>query len=182
MTPQKAPEVWLEAAARIAEARPDARFVWVWSGEMEAGVRNRACALGLERRLQFLGYRADARDLIGAFDVYLLASAFEGLPYTVIEALAAGVPVAATNVVGTRDVVRHGGTGLLAPPGDAAALAANALWLLGHPSEARRMGAAGAADVRNRFSVARMVQQTAALYASVLAEEEGTPPGGRPGR
>lgn len=168
MSPQKSPLTWLAAAARVAAARPDVQFVWIWSGEMEGEVRARARELGLEPRLAFLGYRPDAREVIAACDVFLLASAFEGLPYSLIEALAAGVPVVATDVVGTRDVVRHGETGLLAAAGDAGGLAAHVLRLLGEPAEARRLAAAGRADVLARFSVAQMVARTAALYEALL--------------
>jgi glycosyltransferase involved in cell wall biosynthesis len=168
MTPQKRPDVWLRTAARIAQARPDVRFAWIWGGEQEQAVRAQARELGLEDRVRFLGYRPDARELIAAFDVFLLTSAFEGLPYSLIEAMAAGVPVVATDVVGTRDVVRPGETGLLAPAGDAPALATHVLHLLAAPAQAHRLAAAGRADVLARYSVAEMVRRTAELYRSLL--------------
>jgi glycosyltransferase involved in cell wall biosynthesis len=118
--------------------------------------------------VQFLGYRPDARELIAAFDVFLLTSAFEGLPYSLIEAMASGVPVVATDVVGTRDVVRHGETGLLAPAGDAPALAAQVLHVLANQEEASRLAEAGRADVLARYSVDEMVRRTADLYCSLL--------------
>jgi glycosyltransferase involved in cell wall biosynthesis len=167
MTPQKDPGTWLAVAARVAAARPDVRFVWIWGGEQEAEVRRRAAALGLGGRLDFPGYRPDARDLVGAFDVFLLTSRFEGLPYTAIEALGAGTPVVATDVVGTRDVVRHGETGLLGPPGDVAALAGQVTTLLDDPPLAARLAAAGQEDVRRRFSLQAMVAQTAAVYEAL---------------
>ncbi|MGH2351680.1 MAG: glycosyltransferase family 4 protein [Chloroflexota bacterium] len=169
MTPQKDPSTWLRTAARLAEIRPDVRFVWVWGAELEEAVRREASKLRLDSRLRFLGYRPDARDLIAAFDVFLLTSRFEGLPYTVIEALASATPVVATDVVGTRDVVRHSKTGLLAQPGDPEALAAHVARLLDAPAEARRLAAAGQRDVLSRFSVERMVERTAALYREVCA-------------
>ena len=93
---------------------------------------------------------------------------------SLIEALAAGVPTVATNVVGTADIVRHGETGLLAPAGDVAALADAVLRLLSDPAQARSLAAAGRTDVLDRFSVDRMVQRTAALYEQVL-REAGSP-------
>jgi glycosyltransferase involved in cell wall biosynthesis len=167
MTPQKDPETWLAVASRLAAARPDVRFVWVWGGEQEQHVRRRAREMGLEGRLEFAGYREDARQLLGAFDVFLLTSRFEGLPYTPIEALASGTPVVATDVVGTRDVVRHGETGLLAPPGDVDALAGRVARLLEDGELAGRLAGAGREDVRNRFSLQAMVARTAALYESL---------------
>jgi len=168
MTPQKDPFTWLQAAARIAAAHPEVQFVWIWGGELEPQVRACAGRLGLMPRLRFLGYREDARQLLAGFDVFLLSSAFEGLPYSAIEALAAGTPVVATDVTGTRDVVRHGETGLLAPPGDPEALARHVLALLDDPDLARRLAQAGQRDVLARFSVQRMVEQTAALYQTLL--------------
>lgn len=169
MTPQKDPLVWLDVASRLRTAAPDARFVWVWGGgALEPNVYETADRLGLRSVLRFLGHRDDARALLSSLDVFLLTSRFEGLPYSVIEALAAGTPVVATDVSGTRDVVRHERTGYLAPPGDAGALAAYVLRLLGDPDLRRRLGAAGRADVLDRFSVERMVDHTAALYATLL--------------
>lgn len=168
MTPQKDPLTWLRTARLVADARPDVRLVWIWGGEMEAEVRAEARALGLAGRIDFLGHRPDARALIAAADVFLLTSRFEGLPYSVIEALACGTPVVATAVVGTRDLVRQDETGLLAPAGDASALAAHVVRLLNDSAEARRLADAGKTDILGRFSVQRMVEDTAALYESLL--------------
>jgi glycosyltransferase involved in cell wall biosynthesis len=169
MTPQKDPATWLAVAARVAAAHPEVRFVWVWGGEQEAEVRNRAAALGLGDRIRFPGYRPDARELAGAFDVFLLTSRFEGLPYTPIEALGAGTPVVATDVVGTRDVIRHGETGLLAPVGDVDTLAGQVGRLLDDPALAAKLAAAGREDVRRRFSLEAMVARTAAAYESIAS-------------
>jgi glycosyltransferase involved in cell wall biosynthesis len=170
MTPQKDPITWLRVAAQVAAVRPEVRFVWVWGGESAAEVHQEARRLGLGDRLSILGYRPDARDLIAAMDVFLLTSVFEGLPYTVIEALASGTPAVATDVVGTRDVVRHGETGLLAPAGDVPALAQAVLHCLERSEESRRRSADGKQDVLARFSVAAMVRQTAALYRDLTVE------------
>lgn len=169
MTPQKDPSTWLAAAAAIARARPDARFAWIWGGELEAQTRAEAARLGVEGRIDFLGYRQDARQLLAAFDVFLLTSIFEGLPYSLIEAMAAGTPVVATDVLGTRDVVRLDVTGLLAPAGDAEALAGHVLRLLNDPHLAQRLATNAREDVLGRYSVERMVEQTAAVYESLLA-------------
>ncbi|MDQ3702833.1 MAG: glycosyltransferase family 4 protein [Chloroflexota bacterium] len=170
MTPQKDPTTWLETASRLAASCPTPRFVWVWGGELESDIRSRLHHLGLSERLVFTGYRPDARELIGAFDVFLLTSRFEGLPYTVIEALASRTPVVATDVIGTRDVIRHGVTGLLAPAGDVTSLAGHVLRLLEDPALGRRLAQAGREDVVSRFSVANMVTRTAAVYSSMIAD------------
>jgi glycosyltransferase involved in cell wall biosynthesis len=169
MTAQKDPLTWIEVASRLRVAAPDARYVWIWGGgTLEQEVYDATDRLGLRSVVRFLGHRPDARTLLGDFDVFLLTSRFEGLPYSVIEALAAGTPVVATDVSGTRDVVRHERTGYLAPAGDVGALSAFVLRLLGDRAHARRMGDAGRADVLERFSVERMVVGLAALYATLV--------------
>ncbi|HEV2124328.1 MAG TPA: glycosyltransferase, partial [Chloroflexota bacterium] len=87
---------------------------------------------------------------------------------TVIEALAAGTPVVATNVIGTRDVVQHNETGLLEPAGDVERLANAVLHYLDDPESARRMAQAGRKDVLARFSTEEMVSRTSALYDELL--------------
>jgi glycosyltransferase involved in cell wall biosynthesis len=167
MTPQKDPSTWLRVVARVATARPDARFVWVWGGETSADVRAEAVRLGVADRIDFPGYRPDARRLVAGATVFLLTSRFEGLPYSLIEALAVGVPVVATDVTGTTDVVSHGVTGLLASAGDAEGLASHVLTMLDNPNRAGEMAAAGRVDVGRRFSIDAMVDATASVYRSV---------------
>ena len=169
MLPQKDPLTWIRVAARVAEAVPDARFVWIWGGgSLESDVLAETERLGLRDRIEFLGHRPDARRILAAFDVFLLTSRFEGLPYSVIEALAAGTPVVASDVDGTHDVVRHGETGLLAPGEHVEALANNVVRLLSEPHTATCLGAAGRTDVLERFSTERMVERTASLYRELL--------------
>ena len=172
MTPQKDPSTWLRVAARIAASRPDVRFVWVWGGETAQDVRAEALRLGIADRIDFAGYRPDARRLVAGANVFLLTSRFEGLPYGVIEALAVGVPVVATDVTGTRDVVRHGVTGLLSPAGDVEGLASQVLSMLNDPSRAAALATAGREDVVRRFSIDTMVEATATVYRSVARSGE----------
>jgi glycosyltransferase involved in cell wall biosynthesis len=170
MTPQKDPLTWLRVAAQVHQAIPETRFIWIWGGgTLEQDVYDETDRLGLRQHVAFLGHRPDARRLLGALDVFLLTSRFEGLPYSVIEALAAGTPVVATDVAGTRDVVRHERTGLLSAPGDTTALSAAVTQLLNDRDRARLIGEAGRADVIARFSVEQMVARTESLYCSLLA-------------
>ena len=171
MTSQKDPGTWLQVAARIAAARDDVRFVWVWGGDQQEMVRAEATRLGLSGRIDFLGYREDARELVSASTVFLLTSRFEGLPYVLVEALAMQVPVVATDVTGNRDVVRHGVTGLLAPVGDVEALTGHVLSLLDDRERAVALGLAGKRDVEDRFSIAQMVARTLATYRDVMHEK-----------
>ena len=168
MLAQKDPLTWVRVAARVAEQRPDARFLWIWGGDMEAEVRLEVERLGLTGRIQFLGHRADAREILTSLDVFLLTSLFEGLPYSPIEALACETPVVATDVAGTRDVVTHGENGLLAPAGDVNGLAACVVQLLQESETARRLGRRGREDALERFSVERMVAGTSRVYQELL--------------
>ena len=168
MTPQKDPGTWLRVAARIAAACDDVRFVWVGGGDQQEMVKAEATRLGLGGRIDFLGYREDARELVSASTVFLLTSRFEGLPYVLVEALAMQVPVVATDVTGTRDVVRHGVTGLLAPVEDVEALTAHVLSILDDRERGVAIGLAGKRDVEDRFSIAQMVSHTLETYRDVL--------------
>ena len=172
MTPQKDPSTWLRVAARIAASRSDVRFVWVWGGETAQEVRDEAHRLGIADRVDFVGFRPDARRLVAGANVFLLTSRFEGLPYSLIEALAVGVPVVATDVTGTRDVVRHGVTGLLSPAGDVEGLASHVLSMLRDPKRAAALATAGREDVVQRFSIDTMVEATARVYRTVASSGE----------
>lgn len=152
------------AFARVAERDPQARLVLVGDGPQRAARQAQAAELGLAGRVRFLGVREDVPALLPAADVFLLPSLSEGISVTLLEAMAAGLPIAATEVGGNPEVVAHGETGLLSPRGDAAALAQNLLLLL-HDSELRRrMGEAGRRRLLERFTQERMHASYARLY------------------
>ncbi|HZL99424.1 MAG TPA: glycosyltransferase, partial [Planctomycetota bacterium] len=117
--------------------------------------------------LQLLGWRRDVPALLGALDVLVLTSAWEGLPRTCPQAMAAGRPIVATSVDGIPEAVEHGRNGLLFAPGDVAAGAAHVLALLGDPALARRLGEAGRAAA-GEFSVERMIAELERLYDELL--------------
>jgi glycosyltransferase involved in cell wall biosynthesis len=102
--------------------------------------------------------------------VFLLTSRFEGAPYTPLEAMRAGIPVVLTDVVGSRDAVESGVSGVLVPAGDVPALAHAVAELLSDPTRARSLGDAGRARVRESFDVATMGREIAGVYARVMAE------------
>ena len=104
-----------------------------------------------------------------AIDLYVTASAKEGLPLALLEAMGAGLAVVATDVPGHRDVVRDGETGLLVPAGDVKALAAAIATLIDDPDRRRRMGQAGRERVRKEFGIRPMVERTAEIYRAAAA-------------
>lgn len=124
--------------------------------------------LHVRERVHFAGFRDDVGAMYAACDVVALTSANEGTPVTVIEALAAGVPVVSTDVGGVKDVVEHGTSGLLVPRGDVAAVGESLRRLVADPALRRRMGAAGRGVV-DRYSVPRLVRDVDLLYRDLLS-------------
>jgi glycosyltransferase involved in cell wall biosynthesis len=158
----------LLAAARIvAERGSPVQFVAAGQGPLAAEVAAEHDRLGLGDGFRLLGYRADATRLIAAADVYVLASHHEGLPVTVMEALALGVPVVAPAVGGLPEAVRTGENGLLVTPGDATALA-DAIECAVEPAEHARL-AAGALAGGDRFSNAAAITRVEQTYEALAS-------------
>ena len=116
--------------------------------------------------------RAEAAPYYAAFDALILPSANEGTPVSAIEALAGGRPVVATDVGGVPDVVRDGVDGFLVAPGDVDAMADRLARLAADADLRRRMGEAGSASVRERYSVERLLDDVDRLYRSLLARTQ----------
>jgi len=121
--PQKAPLDFVEVARLVSAERPDTRFVMVGDGDLRPAAERAVAAASLSDRFVFTGWRAEIPDLLRALDVFLLTSRWEGLPKVVPQALIAGVPVVATAVDGTREIVEDGRDGFLCSSGDLAGLA-----------------------------------------------------------
>lgn len=119
--------------------------------------------------VRFLGSRSDVPGLLRAADVLLLTSRWEGLPYAVLEAMAAGVPLVATRVGGIPELVVDGATGVVAEPGDTEGIAAALMRLLGDRALRSRLGAEAKRRSRRLFSEARMVDATAVVYRAALS-------------
>lgn len=168
-TEQKGHRVLLDAIPMILERHPAARFLWAGDGPLAQDLRDETGARGLAEHVRFLGHRGDVGALLAAADLFVLPSLFEGLPLSVLEAMAAGLPVVATKTCGSDEAVLDGVTGRLAPPGDAGALAAAVNEALGHPERAAAWGVAGRLRWSREFSAARMVRETAAVYEALLS-------------
>jgi glycosyltransferase involved in cell wall biosynthesis len=153
---------------RVLAQVPNATLVLAGDGELRKEVESLARDLAVSDRVKFLGYISDMGSWYAAFDAFLLTSANEGAPVVAIEALAAGVPVVATAAGGTRTVVDDGETGFLAPVGDVGALAAHLQRLRDDDALRTRMGVEGARRMRERFSVARMVDDVQRVYERIL--------------
>jgi glycosyltransferase involved in cell wall biosynthesis len=160
---QKGHAYLLAAAARV----PEATFVLAGDGPLRAELERLAAELNVADRCVFLGYRSDVSDLLAAADVFVLPSLFEGLPVSVLEAMAAERPVVATAIGGTDEAVTHEVTGLLVPPRDPAALAAAIRRLQADPQLAGRLAAAGRERVQREFSSAATARNVMRIYDEV---------------
>lgn len=171
--PQKAHDVLLAAFERARERAPDARLLLV-GGDPFGDGRERtealARSLGLSEggRVVFAGIRRDVPRLCGAADVFVMSSLWEGLGLVFLEAMAARLPVLATDVSAVPEVVRDGETGRLVPARDAHALAAGMVELAGDPELRARLGRRGAEVVEETFGLDRMVDETLAVYRELL--------------
>jgi glycosyltransferase involved in cell wall biosynthesis len=159
----------IRAAGPILRERPEATIVVVGGGPLESRLRKEVAKRGLDRRVVLLGERTDALDLLSMFDIFVLPSLWEGLPLVLIEAAALGKPIAATDIDGSREIIRDGETGLLVRPNDPAALAGAVLRLLGDVDLARRLGDRARRDIPPAFTVGRMVEETERLYLDLTA-------------
>jgi glycosyltransferase involved in cell wall biosynthesis len=167
MTAQKGWDLLLESAARLAPARRDLAWVLVGDGPLRAALIRRAEELGVAAC--FTGAREDMADVLGGADLVVLASRSEGLPFTLLEALALGKPVVATRVGGVPEVLDEGRCGRLVPPNDAAALATAIASVLDAP-DAAAMAARGRARVESAYTLDAMVRGLERVYETVLRE------------
>jgi len=163
LKPQKAPEDFVAAAQIVLETMPQARFLLVGDGKLQAAVKARIAQLGLRQQVVMAGWRQDVPRLMGAFDVLAHSSLWEGLPCVFAQAHASGLPVAATDVEGAREIIAAGQTGVLVPPARPRALAQAVLQLLQDEPARRKMGAAARERAR-QFDLPVMLAKLNELY------------------
>lgn len=163
----------LRAGQRILRAVPDSLIVIVGDGPQADRLKRQADRLGLGQKCLFLGAQEETIPLMALFDVFVLPSLWEGLPFVLVEAAALGKAIVATAVDGVPEVLEDGRTGFLVPPGDPEALASAVIRLLRDRGEARRLGENARSLVPSRFPLRRMVEQTQNLYLDAL---EAKPP------
>jgi glycosyltransferase involved in cell wall biosynthesis len=175
---RKAVAVLLEAMASVASRRPDVRLIVVGDGEQEAALRRRAGKPDLRGRVRFEGKLS--RDAIFEWyrraAVLCLPSTYEGFPVTVVEAMAAGLPVVATRVAGVPEAVEDGRTGVLVAPENAGPLAAALESLLEDIDLRRRMGVAARQVFARRFAIEVVTEAHLALYRELLTPALNAPP------
>jgi glycosyltransferase involved in cell wall biosynthesis len=164
---QKAPEVLVRGFAAALPLAPLARLAIVGSGPLEGSLRDLATSLGVAERIHWLGER-DARGVLAGFDAFALSSRKEGLPYVVLEAMAAGLPVVATVSAGVEILVEPGVSGEVVPRDDAAAFG-DALAAVASDADRRERYGRAALERASRFTIDAMVDGTLAAYAAAGA-------------
>ena len=177
----KAQEVLVEATPLLLKKVPDAHVALVGEGECRPKVEEVARRLGVHgSRVHFCGFRDDVPEVLASLDVFAMSSVLEGLCTSALDAQAAGVPVVASRVGGLVEAVADGETGILVPPRDPPALADALARLLLDRSLRNRLGEAGKARVREKFSVKAMVEGTRSVYGRMVRGEPVPGDGARP--
>lgn len=165
----------LEAAERLRDELPGARYLIVGAGEEERRLRAQAQQSGLGDRVVFAGYRRDIPAIMAAMDVFVLPSRRENMPQVLLEAMAMARPIVSTASIGVREIVEDGVTGFVVPPGDVGALAdrLRALALDGRLRE--RMGAGARARIRNGFTREDMLTRVEGLLGEMTSSSRREP-------
>ncbi len=171
LSEQKSPQDFVRVAEAVHRSRPDAHFVWVGNGPLEPEVRTLSTSLQLDSVIHWLGQRSDVSQLLHIFDCFVLMSRWEGFPLVVLEAMAANVPVVATDIPGTRDAIQHGVNGWLAAPGDTDSFTRFLLDLLTDPAKADSFRSVSRARIDNEFTREHMIVSIEKLYERVVSED-----------
>ncbi len=174
LTFQKNFALFLDVAARIVREHPRAFFVLVGTGEDESALRAQADRLGLGERVRFLGYVSDMPALWPALDCLLLTSRYEGLPITILEAMACGAPIVASNLDGMREILRDEENADLVPPGEPEPYAERLSRLIADSTRRAHHAAAALEIVRQGYSAAAMARAVERIYLRYL-EPAGSP-------
>jgi glycosyltransferase involved in cell wall biosynthesis len=158
----------IEAAATIVPKYPDLGVLFVGDGDLREKLQAQVQELNLGDHIRFLGNRSDVAELLAASDLFVLPSLWEGLPMSLLEAMASGLPIVATEVSGTVRVMAPDQTGILVPPGDSQRLAQAIERLLSDSALAQAMGAAARRRVAAEFSAQKQADEHLALYRRLL--------------
>jgi glycosyltransferase involved in cell wall biosynthesis len=169
---QKNHALLLESFAQGPASDPRAHLVLVGEGNLRADLQEQARKLNLGGKVHFLGLRSDIPDILGAMDMFVLSSDYEGNPLSVLEAMASGLPIVSTAVGGVPNLFETGIEGFLTPPGDVQGLAKSMNSLLKYEAARQAMRAAAANRARTNFDVAKMVHAYEEVYEDLLAHSQ----------
>jgi glycosyltransferase involved in cell wall biosynthesis len=169
--PEKDLQTWLRAAACVAKQYPHARFILVGDGSdgsTQRELQRLAEELGIADMTFFPGYREKLLPIYASFDIFMMSSRREGLPNSILEAMAMRLPVVTTDVAGAKELVADNVTGFVRPQGDVEGLAQSLLTCINNRDLRLRMGSAGRERVEAEFSFAQRLQKVEDLYAAVV--------------
>ena len=170
---QKNHALLLNAFARGPACDPNAHLVLVGEGILQKSLETQAKSLGIDRQAHFLGLRTEIPDVLGAMDVFVLSSDYEGNPLSVMEAMAAGLPIVSTAAGGVPNLLENGKEGLIVQPGDVDGLSSAMTFLSGNRELRQFLGGAAARRAKEKFDVSKMVQAYEELYESLVNQEQG---------
>ncbi|WP_423735361.1 glycosyltransferase [Chitinophaga caseinilytica] len=171
MTLQKDPQTLVLAFAELLRTQRDIVLLMVGDGELKGEVVELARSLGIEHSIVFQPFRTDVPALLQAMDIYCLPSLWEGLPIGLLEAMAMGKAVVATATDGTKEIVRHGGNGVIVPEKNPAALAAALATLHLNPENRNFLQRAARATIEDRFSQESMARQIEDIYLRIVSRQ-----------
>jgi glycosyltransferase involved in cell wall biosynthesis len=169
MNPGKGHEVFLRVAEKLTVRHPQLQFVLVGDGPLRPGLEERARQLGLSERVMFLGDRHDIPPVLASLDISVLPSSSESLSNVILESMAGGVPVVATEVGGNRELVEHEKTGFLFSPGNEAQFVAALETLITQPELRERFGSCGREKARAEYAISTVRDRYQDLYRDLLA-------------
>ena len=167
LAPQKGFVHLIKAIPSILRAHPQTRFLFAGEGPLKAELQALAEELGIADHCRFLGFRRDIPKLLACYDIFVLPSLWEGLSITLLEAMAAGKAVVATNIKGNREVVSDGINGILCEPQNSKALAKAIIHLTKNREKARLLGERARQTVEQRFDERIMLERTLELYRTL---------------
>ena len=166
---QKGHRYLIAAAPEIINKFSNVVFVFAGDGTLRQELETQVNALGLQENFRFLGFRKDVKELLFAFDVFVLPSLFEGLPNVILEAMASGRPIVATAVDGTPELIEHNETGLLVPPKSPHALQEQILNLLENEEKGSKLGRQAKEMAKQKFSFDQQFRKFEEVYDATLA-------------
>lgn len=168
LSKEKRYDVLIAAAALVRDQMPQVKFVVVGDGAQREVLQQQVARLGLQKTFLFVGMRTDVRPFYALMDLFVLPSVWEGLPTVILESMTCGIPVVATDIPGTRELITHGRTGWLTPPNDAAGLAESILAALRSPAACQRIVQTARQEVAPRFAFEQVAKRYERLYLDLL--------------
>jgi len=171
--PQKSPLDFIKVAASVNKAVPNSRFILIGDGVLRKKIEAQIIKSGLSKSVILSGWRRDIPEMLAAVDVFVLTSLWEGVPISVLEAMAAAKPVVATNTGGIAEVIIEGVNGYLVCPKDIVGMSKRVITLLSNQNLREQLGQNAHKSLDERFSREKMSQETATLYEEILNAKAG---------